>query len=225
MVKAFGIVYLVTNIINGKFYVGKTTKTLSRRKTEHFSQQNPGRVFDNALRKYGKNAFCWEILCECSSKEELNGQEIYFIKKYKSCILEGNGGYNMTWGGDGGIFGDANPAKRPEVREKLRQLNLGDRNPVKRPDVRDKISKTLSGRRLSKSHREAISEGMLGRYTPKGEDNWFSKKYLITFPDGTQKIIKGLLEFCKQNNLSYNRIRYAQRAKKSSTDGFKCELI
>lgn len=49
-----------------------------------------------------------------------------------------------------GIKGEKNPAKRPEVREKLRLSKLGDKNPAKRPEVREKIRQTLTGRKISK---------------------------------------------------------------------------
>jgi len=43
------------------------------------------------------------------------------------------------------LRGENNPAKRPEVREKLRLGKLGDLNPAKRPEVRKKISEKRRG--------------------------------------------------------------------------------
>ena len=55
-----------------------------------------------------------------------------------------------------GIIGDENPAKRPEVREKIsksqkgipRPKTTGDNNPAKRPEVREKIAKQRRGKML-----------------------------------------------------------------------------
>lgn len=44
-----------------------------------------------------------------------------------------------------GLFGDLNPARRPEVRKKLAEGKYGDKNPSKRLEVRMKISNSVSG--------------------------------------------------------------------------------
>lgn len=51
------------------------------------------------------------------------------------------------------VSGSNNPMKRDEVAVQFQ----GDKNPAKRPDVREKISKALTGRTLSKEAREKIS--------------------------------------------------------------------
>ena len=58
------VVYLVTNVRNGKQYVGVTKKGLEKRKREHlwaaprFQHKMP---FHAAIRKYGSDAFIWEL--------------------------------------------------------------------------------------------------------------------------------------------------------------------
>jgi group I intron endonuclease len=215
-----GIVYLVTNTINGKQYIGKTTSSLLRRKSHHGYR---GYALYNAIKKYGREAFVWETLCICSI-EELDEKEKFFIKLYNTCISTGGVGYNIQLGGNGAPYGDANPSKRPEVKEKLRNAALGDRNPCKRPDVKEKLRKYFTGRPKSDTHKKAISKGMMGHFTPKGENSWISKKFILTFPDGHTEIITGLLDYCKRNGLSYNRLRYAQRKNGLTTDGFRCIL-
>ena len=57
-----GIVYLATNKINEKCYVGITKKILNRRKKIHLYsafKRNSSFVFHNALRKYGKYSCSW----------------------------------------------------------------------------------------------------------------------------------------------------------------------
>lgn len=98
-------IYLMTNQINKKQYVGKTVcKNLSRRINNHFSSARNKNDKDHncplhrAIRKYGKKNFTVEILEECSEKESYQ-KEIYWIDKlgtYRS-------GYNATRGGDGSV--------------------------------------------------------------------------------------------------------------------------
>jgi len=51
--------------------------------------------------------------------------------------------------------GDKNPAKRPEVREKIRLSKLGDKNPMKRSEVAKKCGDSMRGKTLVElGHRE-----------------------------------------------------------------------
>lgn len=222
MNKRSGIIYVATNLVNGKQYVGKTTKTLTKRIWQH-SRQNNNYPFHNALKKYGEKSFSWEILCECSISK-LDEMEKYYIKKYDTCISNGGDGYNVQDGGNGAPYGDANPSKRPDVRKKLSENIIGEKNPMKIPGVKEKMIKTLTGRPITKEHRQNISKGMMGHYVPRGTLNVFSKQFRITFPDGHIEIIKGLLDFCKQRKLNYERLRYSQKKNGLSTDGFRVEL-
>jgi group I intron endonuclease len=61
------VIYKATNKINGKSYVGQTIRTLNERKQSHLNDSNNNSTcyFHNAIRKYGKASFKWEILDEC----------------------------------------------------------------------------------------------------------------------------------------------------------------
>jgi group I intron endonuclease len=60
------VVYKATNRINGKCYVGVTSRTLPYRRAKHLvNVANGGREcprFYDAIRKYGAKAFKWEVL-------------------------------------------------------------------------------------------------------------------------------------------------------------------
>jgi group I intron endonuclease len=60
----FGIIYKVTNLTNGKVYIGQTVRTLHQRKNSHIRdlKKNMDIVFHHALRKYGIDNFNWEII-------------------------------------------------------------------------------------------------------------------------------------------------------------------
>lgn len=99
-------IYLITNLINGKVYVGQSVD-IHRRYTEHLRSGQPDKYamknerdintpIHKAMQKYGVDNFALTILEECL-KEELNDKEKYWIKYYQS--NEKDKGYNLTDGG------------------------------------------------------------------------------------------------------------------------------
>lgn len=98
-----GYCYLATNEINEKCYVGYTIGTMEQRRSRHLFfafKYNSQFIFYKALRKYGSDAFHWQIVWESDSVEELKKREIMLIQLYNSHYINGNG-YNMTLGGEG----------------------------------------------------------------------------------------------------------------------------
>lgn len=84
-------IYKITNLINGKIYIGLTTRIVETRWKEHL---RGSQEIDNAIVEYGKDNFIIETIEECS-EEEVDDREIYWIKYYNSY----NDGYNRTLGG------------------------------------------------------------------------------------------------------------------------------
>ena len=87
------IVYKITNLLNGKIYVGQTIRTLKERFREHKYADS---LIGKAIRKYGTENFKSEILSTCNSFEELNECEIFWIYEL-DCIAPK--GYNRLEGG------------------------------------------------------------------------------------------------------------------------------
>jgi group I intron endonuclease len=99
------IVYKITNTVNGKVYVGQTTKPeIEIRWKQHiwFSQARNQRTYksalQNAIRKYGADKFTIEFLHRAKTRKELNAMETFFILLHQSHDPEN--GYNMTLGGE-----------------------------------------------------------------------------------------------------------------------------
>lgn len=74
------IIYKTTNLINGKFYIG-------RDKFNNSEYLGLGKILQSAIEKYGKENFKKEILEHCSSIEELNEREIFWIKETNAIEL------------------------------------------------------------------------------------------------------------------------------------------
>lgn len=98
-------IYKITNTINNKVYIGKTTKTVLERWQEHKNEytrtRSNKRPLYDAMRKYGIDNFSIEEIEECTIKE-LSEKEQYWISVYDSY----HNGYNATKGGDGIILVD-----------------------------------------------------------------------------------------------------------------------
>lgn len=87
-------IYKITNNIDGKIYIGATTRTIEERMKEHYRKHIT--CIDKAIYEQGKDNFIVEVVEECSSKEDLMLRENYWVKYYK-CIIPN--GYNMCEGG------------------------------------------------------------------------------------------------------------------------------
>jgi group I intron endonuclease len=100
--ETFMIIYLATNMVNGKKYVGKTSRPLARRWQLHKNAaiRGEGSYFQDAIRKHGAESFTVLPIWLAESKEELDEMEKRFISILGA--QEFTVGYNCTAGGDGG---------------------------------------------------------------------------------------------------------------------------
>lgn len=96
-------IYKITNLVNGKCYIGQAVDIHHRWK-EHMRKINDlsyDYVLYRAFRKYGVEQFSFEIIEECG-QELLDERERYYIEIYHSYVSDEKAhGYNMTLGGDG----------------------------------------------------------------------------------------------------------------------------
>lgn len=91
-------IYCHTNKVDGKKYVGCTSKTLSGRfgknGKEYIAKKQK---FGQAIEKYGWDSFTHEILAQTNVQEEAEELEVAMIEQYKT--TQDEFGYNITKGG------------------------------------------------------------------------------------------------------------------------------
>ena len=112
-----GYIYCITNLINGKQYIGKTQLSINERFKEHCraSRKEYGnRPLYDAMNKYGIENFNIRQLEQVEDETKLDEREIYWIQELKTY---GSNGYNATKGGDGKILYD--------YKELVELYNLG----------------------------------------------------------------------------------------------------
>jgi group I intron endonuclease len=131
-----GFIYLVTNTVNEKKYVGWTSVSIPRRWVQHKSaaRKASGFALHAAIRKYGEENFkivCLEVVA--GGIDALREAEIRHIQEL-GCVAPQ--GYNLTRGGEGVDY------NVPGVRERhLRAMQALSLDPVWRENLKHGIIK------------------------------------------------------------------------------------
>lgn len=140
-IEVYGIIYKITNKVNGKVYIGQTVKGFNKRygyngigiervyKHHKRRKENCNQHLLRSIEKYGVDAFeIMEVFDIAFSKQELLLKEKCWIAIYKSYNSEF--GYNKTLGGEG-TYGYSFWHEKDESELKI---------------LREKKSETMSGK-------------------------------------------------------------------------------
>lgn len=180
-------VYVITNLVNSKIYVGQTCQNLDRylrsdvtRALLNGEDRKPHLY--NAIRKYGEAAFVIRSLVEAFDKEQADKLEQFFIRTLET--QDKKIGYNIAAGGSGSFgytrtFSDEHRAKLAAIwtgrkhteatKEKMRLASIGK---PKSAEHRAKLSKAKMGIKMgpfSEEHRSNMSIAAIAAHARRRE--------------------------------------------------------
>lgn len=155
------VVYKITNLVNGKGYIGLTKQPLARRWASHLSRARHGdnRTIYKAIRKHGQSNFMIEQVASAESYEELKLLEQRFISEQVTFAPLGFG-YNETLGGEGTVGIVVSAERRARHSQLLKGRKATDA-------TRALLSQLRTGRTVSQETREKIRASLSGRKRPE----------------------------------------------------------
>ena len=176
-----GYIYLITNKIDNKKYVGQTIgKDIFHRWNQHknINQKSYCRYLYNALKLYKLENFKFEIICICFD-EDCNKYEENYIKKFNTLAPNG---YNLREGGKNG-------KQHPDSNEKRRIANTGK----KYKPLSDELKKIHSNNKLGEKNYnfgKKMSDEQKRKISEKQKEHW--KNQNVNNIKINQKKLEGL---------------------------------
>lgn len=172
-------IYRFVNTINGKSYVGRSVN-LRHRYIEHIGLLKKGiepcTALNNAWKKYGQDAFIYEVVCLCEPNE-LNQKEEEYIELYDSF----NNGYNCTKGGSGMLGYHHTDEAKEKIGVAFRGKKLSEEH-------KKKMSEVQKGKHLTPEHRKALSDA----WTEERKQRFIESRAGINHPNyGKVSKLKG----------------------------------
>ena len=226
--------YRIINLVNGKLYIGQTND-LKQRWRDHRKDSTIKTNYPlyNAMRKYGKENFTFEIIKKYDSLDACNLDEVLLIYINDSLVETGKG-YNIDLGGKNRIMSEETKKKiskshmgiqsSEETRKKISEANRGKTSPFKgkhcSEETKKKISKSHMGKPpwnkgkiLSEEHKNKISTAHKGL-----PNNWLGKKH----SEETKKKISDIQKDkgCGKDNPFYGK-KHSEETKKKMSEAQK----
>ena len=221
-----GYIYVRTNKVNGKKYVGQTVDLNGRQNNwKCLSCCYGGKAINNARKKYGIDAFDFEILKECED-DELNYWETYYIKELNT---QRPYGYNMTEGGDKAMYGySPSEVTKKKISEALKGEKNGMYGKHHSEESRRKMGEIKKGKHLSEEHKKKISKGHKGITFTEEHKNKIREsqhtKTIFQLDKNTNEIIAefiSIAEAHRQLGISNCHISQCCLGQRKSCGGFK----
>ena len=151
------IIYLTTNLITGKKYIGK-----DRNNNPHYL--GGGVSLKKDIQKYGKKSFLKETIETCSSIEDLKLKEVYWLEYYDS--KNNPLFYNLTNKSGGSDNGPTQTEVYLNRGKSISKSRKGNSYPLASEALRGlkkpKVSKALKGKPKTEEHKKNLSESKKG---------------------------------------------------------------
>jgi group I intron endonuclease len=202
----YGFIYLTTNKINGKKYVGMCKSTHEK------NYLGSGKLIKQAIKKYGKENFERVVLQECDTFEELSKAEKHWIEKYNA--VDSDDFYNLTDGGFGGnsdfikgYWSTFTKEERKNCRRWTKRDMTGEKNPMYGKQHSEDTKKLIGSKSVNRNWK---------KHDYKGQKNPRSKKVMIELCGETlhYSCLKDFSDSFKE--LSYSMLKHLAQTQKVS---------
>ena len=190
------IVYQHKNKINGKIYIGITSRTPHERWGNNGCNYKSSPHFYSVIQKYGWDNFEHNILFTNLTKEQACLKEQELIKYFNS--MDRKFGYNSTSGGEFFVMNE-------ETKQKISQSMKGNKNNLGHAcseEKKKKISESQKGRELTEEHKQKLSEAAKKRHVPCSEEK--KKKLSQSYPN-KRKV------YCEELNMIFESVQECGR--------------
>ena len=147
-------VYCITNLINGKKYIGKSDNNVLVRLRHHMQGKKSNSHLQDSIKKYGIENFRFEIL-ELCDKSICGQRERYWIEKFDTF----KNGYNHTTGGEG----ESGWHLSPEAIEKTAKVHRGK---IMSEHTKKLLSDARKGTPISEENKKKLSKMFRGKGNP-----------------------------------------------------------
>ena len=155
----YGYIYITTNLINGKRYIGQKSFSMRDWKTYLGS----GNLFRKALKKYGENNFVKNIISICYSEKELNQAE-YELSVYFN-VVESPDWYNLVLGGGGNRGWHPSVKSRKKMSDAKKGKVASQETKMKMSELRRGEKNYFYGKHHTEESKKKQSLLMRGRYS------------------------------------------------------------
>ena len=246
----YNCIYMYTNKINGKRYIGQA-KDFNKRHRNHCAKCFNETPIDKAFNKYGEENFEIIILKEdLKNKCLMNLWEYYYIKKFNTLICNSSG-YNIADGGQGGylLCGKTDEEKK-EIFKKIsksrieRGVGKGEKNPfygkkhteedlqkMRKPcseETKKKIGEANKGKQsywknknLPEETKNKISKTRKEKELSKGKNNPKAKRVAQYDKEGNLiKIWDCAKDVSEELGINYSTLRMWLQGRNKQTSNF-----
>jgi len=149
IINPYGFIYITTNLINGKKYIGQ--KVFNKYWQKYLGS---GVLLTRSIKKYGRENFSREIISISYSKEELNLLEEEIIKFHNA--VNSDNYYNINNGGNSMFFGIP---KTIEHKQKISESRKGYRHS---DEAKLKMSENTKGNKATEETKKKMSDARKG---------------------------------------------------------------
>ena len=223
-------VYAIVNKVNGRVYVGSTTRSLKRRWIEHRRDlryaRHPNRYLQFSWNKHGEEAFLFVILVRTRGVDEAIkleqewldffrfGGEVYNFGKVAKCPMQGlavsdETKRKLSLANKGRVFSE-------EHKRRISQAKTGTVRAPLSEERKQQLSRLNKGKQLSEEHKRKIAESVKRSWSFRERTSAAARPYPSFYNVRTGECIPAgvnLAALCRQRGLSYTTMKKVRTGK------------